>query len=275
MYPWKTTLQISPALLLVAVSLLATSVTHAQDTATPDKKQELPKAEDVLEAYVKAIGGREALEKHTSLVITMKGKVVEQGISITLKTKQKAPNLMRQEMSLVGAFKQEMGFDGKVAWSKEPFTGERELEGVERAQAVHQATFNADLKWKELYKSVKTLGIEKVDDRECVVVQLTPEEGHPTKNYYDRETHLLLVSETKSESAMGEQSARARVLDYKKVGGVLYPHTTRAKVGPQTIQLTVEKIEWDVKLDNAIFHKPWAKKDQKEKKKDDGKNGQS
>jgi len=279
MYPSPLTGRSSCALFIVAVCLLAAPAVRAQDPPEPPvKKQELPKAEDVLAANIKAIGGRKALEKHKSVVVVMKGTVVEQNMELTVEIKQKAPNLMRMKMSMQDVFEQETGFDGKVAWSKDPFTGERVLEDVERAQMVREAAFNAQLKWKQLYKKVETVGMKKVGDRECIVVQLTPEKGHPFKAYYDKETYLLLALEGTSESAMGEQTVRTLFSDYKEVGGVLYAYTHEMNVGPATIETKLEKIEWDVKLDDALFKKPWADKDEKkkdEKKKDGGDAGKS
>ena len=271
--PWIR--RLSCVLLVAVVSLLNESAVYAR----PAGPQELPKAEDVLEAAVKAIGGREAWEKHKSMAVVMKGKIVGQDMALSMATKQKAPNLSYLKLSIQGIFEQEMGFDGKVAWSKDPFTGERELEGIERAQAVRQAVFNAPLKWKQIYKKVQTLGIEKVDGRECIVVQLTPKEGHPAKHYFDKNTLLLFATETKSESAMGEQTARSRFMDYKETGGVLVAHTVKIMAGANNMELKLDKIEWDVKVDDALFKKPWGDKGEKKTEKktggDAGKSGQS
>jgi len=241
----------------LAVTLLTLSAAPIQ---AQDPAAQLPKAEDVLEAYVKAVGGRDAIAKHETLITVLKGKVVEQGMAITIETKFKRPGKVLLHSAIKGVFEQHRGFDGKVAWSKDPFMGERELKGSERSETIRAANMVADVDWKKNYKSVKTTGMEKVDGRDCVVVVLTPKEGHPLTNYYDAETHLLVKGKAKTESPMGVQSAETWVSEYKEAGGVKMPHKMKIKSGPMTMEMVIDKVTWDAPIKDEVFRMPGAKK---------------
>lgn len=226
--------------------LLAAAVASAQ----------LPKGEDVLEKYIKATGGKEAYEKLTNQVMHGKMEIVGAAIKGPVKTYSAIPVKMRVEVELEGIGKIEQGTDGKVVWEKNPLTGNRILMGEERATMLRRATFNSDIHWRKLYKTATCEAEEKLDGKTVYKVVLTPESGKPATHYYDKESGLLVKMMMVMESPMGELPSESTISDYKKVDGVLIPHTVRQKVLVQELVISIDKIEHNVKIPEERFAIP-------------------
>src|SRR5579863_2355202 len=114
---------------------------RAQDAAnppaaptTPSKTQAaaaMPTADQVLDHYVNAIGGRAAWTKLNSRV--SKGTIEIPSMNNlrgSVEIHEKAPNSMLAVITLGGAVF-EQGFDGTTAWSDDPQNGLRVLSGAE------------------------------------------------------------------------------------------------------------------------------------------------
>lgn len=267
-----TNLRRCPALRYSAgcvVLLAALSALPAQDPAPPvapaapaapaaDQKP-LPKAEDILESFVTATGGREAYGRMTTQVAHFSGGIPQAGMEVTLVTKAKAPDLVFIRMEFKDVMDQTVGHDGKIAWSKDQMLGLRELKGAERAKMLRESTFNSPLHWKKLYKEVRTKEVRKIDGRECAVVELVPEEGDPLLQFFDLETKLLVRQESVEESPVGKQKVRTSMSDYKDHAcGVKMAHTIKIAAGPLAFALKASKIEVNVPIDDAEFKMPAA-----------------
>jgi len=219
-------------------------------------EEELPKAEDILDQYVKATGGKEAYQKTHNRVVKATMEIVGMGIKAPLTEYSAAPNKSYVIMESESIGKSEGGFDGEVAWEMSTMLGARIKKGEERALAVREGTFNSELHWRELYEKAECVGAETVNDKECYKVVMTPKEGAPETRYYDRETHLLVKVAMTAKTPMGEIPIEGLVSDYKEVDGVLFPHKTELIMVGQKRALVIESIEHNVDLPADRFELP-------------------
>ena len=215
-------------------------------------------AEQVLEKYIEATGGRAAYEKHKSLVL--KGSMEAVGLNIkgAIEAYSKAPNKALAITELPGVGTQKQGYNGTVGWASDALSGVRELTGVELAQFKRASTFNSDIRWRELWKSAELVGVEKVGDRDAYAVRLTPKEGegNPVTNYYDTKTFLLLRSDSVQESPLGTLPVTSLMSDYRTVGGVKMPFLLEQKLPTMTIRISFSEAVFDVPIEDARFEKP-------------------
>jgi hypothetical protein len=259
-----------PFLSLLALSLaLPQSGARAQSDAPQGKendkeKADLPKAEKVLEDYVAATGGKAAYEKHTSCKMKGTIKLPAQNIKGTLEIVAKAPDSMLLTINMTGIGEQRQGYDGKVAWESSPMTGLREVDGAEKADRVRAAAFNSEIKWRELYKEVKTIGSGTVDGKDCVIVEMTPAEGAAKKEYFDRTTKLLVCTEETTEGPQGTFTAKNYVSDWKEIDGVKIPMAMKTVVGPIVQEMKITEAKFGVEIDDKTFAKPAAEDDEKD-----------
>ena len=220
------------------------------------QEEKLPPAEQVLDDFVKATGGRQAYEKNHNVYMEGTFEMPTMGIKGKLTSWAAAPNKSYTLIEGEGLGKMEEGCDGKVAWSTSVMTGPQIAEGAERELKLRLNTFNAPLHWRKLYQKVECVGIEQVNERPCYKVVKTPPTGNPETEYYDKETKLLLKSEMTITTAMGDVPAETSHEDYKKVGDLLLSHKDTIKVMMMEQAVLIERVEFNVDMPKERFALP-------------------
>ena len=99
---------LSTALLLFILNF--STLGFSKPDSTKNSSNEVVDPNGVLEKYLDAIGGRDALSKVEDRTTIMRGTAM--GQSLTIIVKQKAPNKMRQEFK-AGGMDQTIIFDGE------------------------------------------------------------------------------------------------------------------------------------------------------------------
>jgi zinc protease len=211
-------------------------------------------AEQIIEKSIQAVGGRAAMSKIKSTV--MKGTLQMQGVSGNFEVYQKAPNkyLFVQNLQGVGELKQ--GFDGKVGWAHDPFSGIRNLEGAELEMTKREATHNAALYWKQLYKKVELLGTRKVGSGTAYAIRMTPTKGKPVTQYFDTKNFLLVRVDVVVESPQGTIATETYFSNYRPVNGVKTPFMLKQRVSSIEVTLQVTEVKNNVPISDSIFKKP-------------------
>ena len=241
--------------MFIATLAAIVGLTVAQSAAqTPA----LPTADQVLEKYIAAIGGRAALEKITSRVAKGTLEIADVGVSGSIQISEKAPDkaLTIVELAGMGAIRE--GTDGSGAWEENPQTGLRDKAGSELADAKRGATFNAELKMKTIYKTLQVTGKEKVGTRDAYALVATPADGTPTKMYFDVETGLMVRQAVTRETPQGPIDVDVFLEDYRDVEGTKQPFMVRQVTSAFSMVIRITEIKQNVALDDAIFKRPGA-----------------
>lgn len=218
--------------------------------------QGFPRAEEILDKYVEATGGKDAHQKVNNRVIRGTLHMPAEGITGTIEAYEARPNLSYSVIEIEGMVRQERGTDGKIAWERQSVSGTRILQGDELRQFMREAVFDAEVNWRELYEKAETVGIEEIDDKPAYHVELTASGGEKMAAYYDRSSGLLVKFVMKVKSRMGETVVETYPSDYRKVGGVLIPHKQRLVVGTLEQVLTFDSVQVNAKLDQNRFVLP-------------------
>lgn len=212
-------------------------------------------AEQVLDKAIEASGGKATISKIKTAVLKATMEAPMQGLKGSVVTYVKAPNKIRVETDIEGLGKTIQGFDGKVAWSSDPIQGLRKLEGAEKAAMARNSSI-VSTDWKQFYSKALYIGKEKFGDKDVHVVELTPKEGKPMRQYFDAETFLLLKQTGVQAGAMGEMPFEAYFSDYKEFEGLKLATKQVVKVGPIEIQITMKEIKQGVPVDDKLFAMP-------------------
>lgn len=220
------------------------------------QEAELPRAEVLIERHVEATGGRAAYEKLRNRVSTAELSMPAMNVKGTLKAYHAPPNRMLTVSEIPEMGPTREGCDGEVAWELSAMMGPRIKEGAERAFALREATFNAEIHWRKLYKQAETVGTEELEGRPVYKVELTPEEGKPIHHYYDKESGRLVKVAAVLPTAMGEIPFEVRLSDYRDVSGISLPHKIVQKVMMQELTVTFTKIEHNVEIPKNTFDLP-------------------
>lgn len=234
--------------LLVASALVSPALGQA----------DLPKAETLLEQYVEATGGRAAYEKLKNRVsagtLEISGANIEGKIRIT----QAEPGKQLSVVELGPIGKTIQGTDGEVAWEVSALTGDRVLDGEELAEAKQRADFNSEIHWKERLTKAECVAVEDVDGKPAYKVVLTPKQGKPVTEWYDKASHLIVKQQVTTKGPMGELTVENFPSDYKKVDGILIPHKSTQKVLTQEIVIKMDEVKHNVDLPADTFQPPAA-----------------
>jgi outer membrane lipoprotein-sorting protein len=227
--------------------VLSLALAHAAD--------DLPKPDTILDGFVEATGGQAAYLKHHSELTKGTMEVAAMGLKGTITTYQAEPNKSYSEVELAAMGKMRDGSDGKVYWSLSSMMGPHVKEGPEKAQAMLTA-LNSEVKWRETYKDVKTAGVETVDGKECYKVVLTPPEGSPMAQFYDKQSNLLVKMTMTAQGPMGELTMDMFFNDYRKEGDILMPHKMKQSVAGQEILFTVDSVTFNPDIPKDKFDLP-------------------
>ncbi len=204
---------------------------------------DLPKGEALLDKYIEVTGGKAAHAKIHSDMTTGTMEFKAMGLKGKITTYGAEPDKKYSEVLLDGIGKMQEGVNGDVAWSLSAMQGPRVKEGDEKTETILQSKFNADLNWRDLFKTAETVGVETIDGKECYKVVLTPKTGSPSTRWFDKESNLLVKLSMTSKSAMGEIQSEMLVSDYRKEGDILLPHKMIVKAGPMEFVATVDTVQ--------------------------------
>jgi CubicO group peptidase (beta-lactamase class C family) len=221
------------------------------------REEKWPPAEEIIEKYLEATGGRKAHEKIKNVKQEMKVKSVIDGKEYKVFSYKERPNknYLLSDLGAMGEMKS--GSDGDVVWEISPITGTRVLEGEERIAKLLDNEFDGPDAWKSSYKIVKTEGIEDVNGKACYKVVLTPHELSPRVAYYDKESFLAAKYTMKVRIQSGSFKVDVFPEDYRKVGDILSPHKMSYFAMGQLLQtIIIESIEYDIEMPKGLFDLP-------------------
>jgi len=212
-----------------------------------------PKAAALLDGYLAAVGGADALRKITSRVA--KGTATPFGdqhlpIDIYAKAPDKRVSVMHmKEGDSVTAY------NGKIGWLSMPGRVHM-MNPQESFGARMDADFAFPAAVKTLYPKWETKTGEKIDGHETWLVTGEKEGEPPLQLYLDKKSGLLVRLIRYVDSPLGYNPTQIDYADYRVADGVKVPYRwTVARPGNHfTIQ--VEHLQQNVPVDEAKFVPP-------------------
>lgn len=215
----------------------------------------LPAPRQIVDKYVAAIGGREALMKRSSSAMRGTFEMPAAGLRGEVVGRMAKPNKMVMSITFPGIGEMRSGFDGTTAWSIDPTSGPRVLDGTELAQAQAQADFFAALHEEKNFTSMETVELADFEGKKAYTLRLIRAGGDTTYEYFDAESGLLVGTRATRDTQMGPMTATTVMTNYKDFGGVQMPATTTVKTMGQEIVMSVTSIEWDT-VEPTAFELP-------------------
>ncbi|PYT93980.1 MAG: c-type cytochrome [Acidobacteria bacterium] len=225
----------------------------AESSKTGEPKPVFPPADQLLDKYVAAIGGADALQKVTSRV--QKGTLIAfGGQHFPVDVYSKAPEKRLSVMHLSNG-DSITAFDGKQGWLSVPGRVHM-MSTTENAAARIDADLYFPLHVKTLYEKFQVDAGEKIDGHDTYLVVGHNEGQPPLRLYFDKESGLLLRFVRYGETPLGRNPTQIDYADYREANGLKIPFRwTLSRPGNQfTIQ--VEQLQQNVPVDDAKFVAP-------------------
>lgn len=226
----------------------------------------LTSAEEILDKYIDAIGGKAVLESINSKIsettTVIPGKKTEVKTTTFMKRPDKTYAI--SEFKVLGkSVKSEGGANGDVVWQITPGalgSKKRILSGKEKEIRLADLAFDtAAVAWQDYYKSLRLDGEEEIEGNPCYKVLFVSknDEEEDTVCYFDKES--FLISKIVKETYISEKSTKAEIFlsDYQKAADVLLPHTLkRYAEGMDDIVITINNVQANVDIPDSKFELP-------------------
>jgi outer membrane lipoprotein-sorting protein len=226
-------------------------------------------ADEVVEKYLTALGGRAALGKLTSrsttgiMTVSTPGGEVSGPIEIMNQRPNKSRTLIKLDLTALGAGPMviDQRFDGTSGYVIDTMQGNRDIAGNQLENMKNGMFPNPLLNYKENGATVELGGKEKVGERDAYVLILKPRSGSPARQFIDTETYLPIKLVVKVDlPQVGELEQVSELSDYREVDGVKIPFKVKVASSIQNFTIAVTKVEHNTKIDDALFSKPAADK---------------
>jgi len=212
--------------------------------APPDTKMsdDFAAANDIIQNYLKVIGGEQALRKITSRISTGSIEVPLTGLQGHVDIYELAPNKKSIAINIPGYGVSQHIWDGTKGWIQDPLQGYIAIGSSTFARLNTEADFLTLLTLKESGASLRLMGKLKVNEREAFVVQATYPGLIRQVWYFDTENGLLLRKDHVSYE------------DYREVDGIKLPFTIRDESFTGfTAIIKLETIKHNVSIDESKF----------------------
>lgn len=221
------------------------------DGSQPELPEDLT-VQDVINSYVKALGGREAVRNVKNMKVTREAEL--QGQVLTITEMFESPNKTRSEVSMMGMNLVEMVFDGKkmkrtMQGRSQPASPEEIEQTKVTSQLVPELTYMSNDKVEaELVKAVN------INGKPAYEIKVTYPDGNSISHFYDAETGLKVRDIEFAQSPSGEQIPQITEYgDYREVEGFMIPHFLEIPIGPQSIEAKAKEVLINTSLPADAF----------------------
>lgn len=204
---------------------------------------------DVINDYLKAIGGTDKLNAIKDLSITATGSV--QGVDVEMVNKHGLPDKYLSEvsvpaMNMVAMRISVIGDSITMQQNGQPYPVNDEVKkGIKESIRIFpELDFG-----KEGYTLKLMPYLEPTSDGFAYVVTVTSPAGNTSKNYYDEKTGLKV----KESAVEGDGGNIQELSDYREVNGAKFPYSRKTNAGGQTIEFKVKEIKVNSNLTKEAF----------------------
>jgi outer membrane lipoprotein-sorting protein len=220
--------------------------------------------DDIIAMNLKAKGGIEKIRATDTVRMTghlnAKDDPSGQAKTATISSLAKRPNMMRREQTIDGE-KMISAFDGSSLWMSRGTMPPEEAPGPQAAYQKQDAEFDSVfVDYKQKGTAIHLVGTEKRDGMDVFHLKVTKRGGPPQDFYLDAATGLEKVIAVTIAPGGKPTTITTELTDYREVDGRMVPFTIRQLVnGTVNASTTIDKIEFNVPLDDSLFKMPSEK----------------
>ncbi len=218
----------------------------------------LPTPDQVLDKYLAAVGGAEAVSKIKTRV--QKGKIDASGTQYPVEVYSEAPE-MRVSITHLPPGESVTAFNGEAGWLSRP-NGFHRMTDAEAEAARIDAQLHFPVQLRELYKEFHVRPGEDIGGRPTVLLSAKASGKPDLRLYFDQENGLLLRQIRYAETPLGRNPTQIDYGDFRVADGVKIPYrwTLMRPGGSFTIQ--IEQVQQNVPVDERLFVMPSEKPSQ-------------
>lgn len=241
----------------VSIPMVASEVSSSQETAplSPPTTADLPTVRQILDHYVSALGGADAIARIFSRVVKADSESENQTASVEMYTAEPGKQAVVRHLPMGNALSV---FDGQAGWISFPGQPTRSMDNGELPGATMDADLQFPLHVQELLPELTVQYPEKINEREAYVLLGAHDSEPPVKLYFDAQSGLLVRIVRYTESPLGRNPTQIDYADYREVDGIQIPFRVTIAEPENVVTLRVQNVQQNVAIDQARFAKPPA-----------------
>ncbi len=223
---------------LVVGAILVAGVAHSTSTSGTSS---LPTAREVLDRYVVALGGRDAILKHKSSTVRGRIELPERGESYEA-VLYAMPFRRLEKIIRPGGEEYVSGFNGQANWKRTEDDSVDLYSSLTVVSSVRSPEV-ADVTEFAGHTSYRLRGVNG--------------DGRNTELFYDRQTGLLRGYHVPSKCGDAWNEVTETFDDYRDFGGVKVPTRITYTSGSKSSVITISEVTYD-DVDPSVFNVPEA-----------------
>jgi photosynthetic reaction center cytochrome c subunit len=228
----------------------------AARTGSEKLPNDLPTADQLIDNFIRALGGSDAIGKITTRKETGSGQINVKSIPVEVFNKAPDKQLFIQHTPAGDSV---TALDGESGWVSTPGRPMRDLTGSDLDAAAADADLQFALHIKEDFPELRVEYPEIVDDRQVNVVVGTRQGRASWKFYFDAQSGLLVRVIRYAESPLGLDPTQIDYRDYRVVDDVQVPFSWTISRSGSRYSIRIDKIQQNVPMDDEKFRKPSSK----------------
>ncbi len=206
-------------------------------------------ADDIINKYLDAIGGREKINSIKDIAVESNGSM--QGMTFTMKMNRVEPDKFYQEIQ-IGGMTQKTIMNGDKAVSISPM-GNQQITGEDLTKLKYDSDVNSTAHLEKYDIKTKVTGKEKINGKDAYKVELTMPSGEKRYDFYDVENGLKVREAKTITSPGGSFEQITDLLDYKEFGGVKFATKMVQTMGPQKFEFDITSVKINNGVNPSIF----------------------
>lgn len=207
-------------------------------------------ANDVFNTYYAALGGIDNLKKVNTYEET--GTMAMGPMSMAYSRKVKSPDKMLMQVKMGEMELMKQIINGKTG-SNSQMGQSIEMSEEEVGEARMQIDLLALTRLTEYGMSAVLKGIGSFNDEPAYVVEMMKGGKVSSVNYYSVATGFELGSEMSQETPQGDLTIATNIKAYAESAGVRFPSHIVQQVGPQTIEIKIDEVAVNKRINDADF----------------------
>jgi len=242
---------IGVAVAFVSFLLVAPMPLAGQDAP---KTQSLPTVKVVMDRYVQAMGGRDAIFRHKSMTIRETIQVLGKDKSSERVFRLK-DGKSSEYITLSDGRIYQSGYNGTVGWEIDPNSGPALAEGLLVKSIARDADMYYPAHILDYFSSMEVVDVAEFEGHTCYHLKGTNKWDKINEHFYDTSTGLLVGYRFNSAWRGGAGDEHEVFNDYKEFGGWLIPTRIEHKEPARTIVESVTSLTLD-DVDDSAFTLP-------------------
>ena len=236
---------------LIAAGQFSTPPVVAQNSAPPETSQRQPGVDEILDDYVKALGGKEAIARINSRVMKGKFEGAKLGDRGIVESYWKSPDKSLFVLEVPGRGSGAQGFDGTIGFSQDPRNGFREMSANPLVHWKRNNDPQLPIKIREYFTKATRGASQSIGGHNANCLDLTAPVPSPDTWCFDSTSGLLLSRSFEPNAEIGKIEILYE--DYRVVDGVKVPFLVRQinRTGMTTFKY--DAVQYNVALEDSKF----------------------